>query len=368
MKILITLPVKVGFDGMTKQVLSYCKYMDKSDVEFDLLSCRGFDPKIKSIVKDAGFNHVYRIECRDTNQVKYFFSLLSLMRKRKYDVIHANGQSATLAVEMLAAKLSGCKVRIAHSHNSKCNHKKAHQLLRPVFMSTYTDAIACSKEAGDWLFRGRPYWILNNGIDIDKFKFSLSKRERIREELNLSSEEVAVGNVAAFEPWKNHAFIIEAFHKLVQENSKYKLYLWGINGTTRDAVLQQIKNLKLENNVFYMGTSDHIEDYLQAMDLMVLPSWYEGFPVTVVEWQANGLPCIISNSISKKTNITGLVKFLPIDKGVTVWSDEIKKHGINTEDRNNPIYGEKLRDSGYDISANVAELKKHYKSQVNSGK
>lgn len=125
-KVLMTLPVKIGFDGMSKQVLSYGKYMDKSDVIIDLVSCRGFDPKMKSNVDEANFHNIYRLEYRDTNQIKYFLDLYKIMKKEKYDVIHVNGQSATMSVEMLAAKLAGCKLRVAHSHNSRCLHKKAH--------------------------------------------------------------------------------------------------------------------------------------------------------------------------------------------------------------------------------------------------
>ena len=119
MRVLCVLPVKIGFDGMTKQVLSPYKYMDKSDMEIDLISCRGYDERLKLQVESAGFTNIYRLEYRDSNQIKYFLHLLHIMRRRKYDAIHVNGQSATMFVEMFAALLSGCKKRIAHSHSSK---------------------------------------------------------------------------------------------------------------------------------------------------------------------------------------------------------------------------------------------------------
>lgn len=205
-KVLMTLPVKIGFDGMSKQVLSYGKYMDKSDVIIDLVSCRGFDPKMKSYVDEANFHNIYRLEYRDTNQIKYFLDLYKIMKKEKYDVIHVNGQSATMSVEMLAAKLAGCKLRVAHSRSSRCLHKKAHNMLKPLFNATYNDAIACSKEAGDWLFGDKPYWILNNGIDIDKYKFSTTTRTEFRKKLKLSDKDIAVCHVGAFEPWKIISF------------------------------------------------------------------------------------------------------------------------------------------------------------------
>ena len=360
MRVLITLPVKVGFDGMTKQVLSYSKYMNKTDVEIDLLSCRGFDPCMKEIVNAAGFKNVYRLEYRDTDQKKYFVELLKLIRKRKYDVIHANGQSATLAVEMIAALLGGCKLRVAHSHNSSCQHMRAHKLLLPFFKLTYNDAIACSKDAGDWLFGKRKYWILNNGVDVDQFRFKKSVRNQMRKELELEDSDIAVGNVAAFEPKKNHIFLIKIFDELSKNRANYKLFLWGIDGTTRVSIQNEIEKRNLQNNIIYMGTTDHIQDYLNAMDLMLLPSWYEGFPVTVVEWQASGLPCLVSDTITRESNINGLVSFLPIDKGEKVWEKEIIKYNNSAENRDDIKWGNMLKKAGYDIKTNANQLKRHY--------
>lgn len=365
MRVLITLPVKVGFDGMTKQVLSYAKYMDRTNLEIDLLSCRGFDPCMEKIVAEARFDNVYRIECRDTNQVKYFVELVRLMRQRKYDVIHANGQSATLAVEMLAGLLTGCKLRVAHSHNSMCLHQRAHKILKPLFKITCNDAIACSKDAGNWLFGKRKYWILNNGIDVEAFGFSDSLRREYRKNLGLKEDNIALGNVAAFEPKKNQSFLIDLMKILVQNNPKYILYLWGIDGTSKEKVLNKIKDNGLENNVKYMGTSDKINEYINAMDLMLLPSLFEGFPVTVVEWQANGLPCLLSDTITPDCNLDGNVKFLPINQGVECWVEQIESSSFNAKERASDNHVIILRKKGFDIKQNANELKEHYIEKLN---
>lgn len=365
MRVLITLPVKVGFDGMTRQVLSYAKYMDRTNLEIDLLSCRGFDPCMKKIVAEAGFDNVYRIECRDTNQVKYFVELVRLMKQRKYDVIHANGQSATLAVEMFAGLLTGCRLRVAHSHNSMCLHQKAHKMLKPLFKITCNDAIACSKDAGNWLFGEKKYWILNNGIDVDAFRFSESLRKEYRKKLGLKEDDIALGNVAAFEPKKNQSFLIDMMKVLIQNNPKYILYLWGIDGTSKEAVLKKIKNNGLEKNIKYMGTTDKINEFINAMDLMLLPSMFEGFPVTVVEWQANGLPCILSDTITPDCNLDGNVKFLPINNGVECWAEQIESCSFDVKDRASNIHIMMLQKKGFDIKQNANELKEHYLEKLN---
>ena len=365
MRILIALPAKVGFDGMTKQVLSYSKYMDKIDVEIDLLSSRGIDPEMKTIVDNANFDNVFRIECRDTNPGKYFIKLLKLLRRRNYDIFHANGQSATMALEMLAAKICGCKLRIAHSHNSSCLHMKKHKLLLPLFKATYNDAIACSKEAGNWLFGNEHYWILNNGIDTSLFEFNKKKRDLMRSKLGLSDDEIAVGNVATFDSRKNHVFLLDLFESLNKQGSSYNLFLWGKNGKTKDDVIRIIKKKNLKNTVSLMGTTDHIWDYLQAMDIMVLPSEYEGFPVAVVEWQAAGLPCIISDTITKDANINGLVQFAPIDRGPEPWIESLNKATQMMEERDLTKWNEKVKDAGFNIVVNVKELKNHYIQKLN---
>ncbi len=364
MRVLVTLPVKIGFDGMTKQILSFVKYMDRTDLEVDLVSGRGLDPKMTQQLSDANFDHIYRMEYRDKNQLHYFINLCRLMRKQKYDVIHVNGQSATMAIELLAAKITKCPVRIAHSHGSMCKHTKLHRLLLPLFRITCNDAIACSKEAGDWLFgKKMPYWILNNGINVQDFIFDKEARKCERERLGLS-EELAIGHVGAFEPWKNHEFLLNIITQLLKKNMNIKLFLIGIDGSTKEMILKKIKELNLQNNVIYLGTTDNMPEFLQAMDLMLLPSWYEGFPVTVVEWQANGLPCIISNTISNKAKVTDLVKYLPIDNGIDIWVNTIMQYRSWEHDRSDTSYPDTIRSAGYDIKKNAKELKEHYQNTL----
>lgn len=125
---------------------------------------------------------------------------------------------------------------------------------------------------------------------------------------------------------------------LIQNNPKYILYLWGIDGTSKEVVLKKIKNNGLEKNIKYMGTTDKINEYINAMDLMLLPSMFEGFPVTVVEWQANGLPCILSDTITPDCNLDGNVKFLPINNGVECWAEQIESCSFDVKDRASNIH------------------------------
>ena len=138
------------------------------------------------------------------------------------------------------------------------------------------------------------------------------------------------------------------------------LFLFGINGTTQESILSLINERRLEDTIRFMGTADDINNYLQAMDLMLLPSLYEGFPVTVVEWQANGLPCIVSDTITKDVKITDLVKQLSIEDGTTIWKNEILKHNNEVDVETRKSYYIKVSKAGYNIKNNVSSLKEHY--------
>lgn len=357
-KVLVITTVKIGFDGLTNHIFSYFKNIDKKDMQIDLVSARGIDEKIKPQLEDIGFNKIIRLEYRDKHQIKYYKQLKKLIKENKYDIVHVHGNSATLAVDMLAAKRAGVKVRIAHSHNTSCDHKIINGVLKRIFRRIYTDGFACGTEAGKWLFGNKEFTVIPNGKEIELYKYNSKIRERIRKELGINKETIAIGNVAAFVEKKNHIFLIEMFKKMIEKHQKYELFLFGIEGETLNSILEKIKEYKLEEKVHYMGTKTNIQDYLQAMDIMLLPSFYEGFPISVIEWQINGLPCLLSNTITQDCNITGNVRFLPIDNGVDAWINEIEKIDISSEKRN--IDYSIFEKKGFDIIANSKMLKKKY--------
>ena len=363
-KILIITTVKVSYDGLTNHILSYVEEMNKDNLVIDLVSARGIDSKIDKRLKNAGFNKINRLEFRDNNQLKYFMCLTKLIRKEKYNIVHAHGNSATLAIEMAAAFFGGCKVRIAHSHNTQCEHKTANKLLKPFFNLFYTDGFACGEEAGKWLFKNRKFTIIPNGIKINKFVFNKNVRERIRQNLNIEKNTIAIGNVAAFVKKKNHIFLINTFNELLKKKKNYKLFLFGIEGDNLEKVISLIKELKLEEKIIYMGTKENINEYLNAMDIMVLPSEFEGFPISVIEWQINGLPCILSNTITDKCKISNSVQFVPINNGINPWINAI----INLNQRNENGNDILVYNNNFDINANAEKLKQLYIELVNKRK
>jgi glycosyltransferase involved in cell wall biosynthesis len=336
--------------------------MDLTGMEVDLVSVKNSNPKIFEMIKEAGCG-LYKIEKRSVDPLRYFIELISFMRKRKYDVIHAHGSSSLLAIEMLAAKIAGCKVRIAHSRNTKCNHRIIDKFLRPLFYTTYTHGFACGSDAGKWLFGDRKFLVLKNGKDLERYSFNENIRREVRSKYNWT-DKIVLGHVGNFNGQKNHMFLTEVFIKLTKKNSKYVLVMMG-DGHIKTLVEKKIQEAGLSDKCFFLGSVTNVNELLQGMDIMLLPSLFEGLPNVVLEWQAAGLPCIISDTITQECKITELVKYMPLSAGPLAWSEAV----IDLEQKDRKAQSSEaiknMQQAGYDINENAKELKKIYSSLVN---
>lgn len=358
MKVLIIFTTKLHQNGISNNVMNYIKYIDKKDLQIDIVSLNIVKEKyIIDIISEANC-HLYELTMRNKNPIKYFFELIKIIRTEKYDIVHAHGNSATLSLEMLAARLGGTSIRIAHSRNTSCTHKFLDKLLRPLFNVTYTHGFACGKEAGEWLFKNREFTIIPNGNDTDKFKFNSNFQKYFKEKYHLQNK-IVLGSVGTLTKQKNTIFIIEIMKELVKKNDNYVLFLFG-EGPLRENIEKLISDYHLENNIYMMGRINYVSDILNAMDLMIFPSIYEGFPNVVIEWQINGVPALISDTITQTCILTDLVIPLPINQGCSIWVENILS--FKKVDRNNCSLEaiKAVRDKGFDIKENANYLKTKY--------
>lgn len=253
-------------------------------------------------------------------------------KSHPYDIVYADTENALRAVHLLMACLAGVKVRVVHSHNTSLQtESKASRiiarLIRGVFRFSATHYFACSKLAAEWLFpssvyRNKKYQILSNGINIEQFSFNEKKRKEIRRELNISDDALVVGHVGRFMPQKNHSFLIDIFKEIHDKKKDSILLLIG-DGPLQNSIKDKCRNIGLDNSVIFLGTTPVVEDYLQAMDVFLMPSLFEGLPITGIEAQANGLPCVISNTITEELAITDLVRYFPLSENTTKWADHV---------------------------------------------
>ena len=360
MKALIIESTVFGYDGITNVIMNYYKYQDHEEVHMDLVTINSIDNGFKEELSKYGSKN-FVLPYRNTNPAKYLYKLIKIIKGGKYQLVHVHGCSATMAVEMFAAKAAGVKIRIAHSHNTKCDHVKADKLLRPLFYRTCNVGFACGKEAGEWLFQNRKFTLVSNGVDIDKFQYNELIRNEIRTQYELT-DKLVIGHIGRFNRQKNHERLIAIFEKISKEYENAKLVLIG-EGELRSEIEKKVTELNLD--VLFVGVSQDVDKWLQAMDIIVFPSIYEGLPLVLVEAQAAGLPCVLSNTISPATKITDLVEFVNLDASLDTWLMSIKK-SYNGFDRKKRIENVKkqIQNNNFDIKENCIELANIYEKLI----
>mgnify|MGYP000040132558 CR=1 FL=1 len=358
-KVIIVSTVGLIYDGITNIMMSYIKAMNKTEIDIFVASTIKAEPGIVSQLKQSGC-HIVNLPSRRENVIKYFCELTNFIRKNKIDIIHAHGNSGTLAIEMIAGWLGGCNKRIAHSHNTKCDQVKADNILRPFFYLFYTDAVACGEEAGHWLFKNRQFTVLKNGRNIDDFLYNTRIRKEIREKLKIDNE-IVIGHVGGFYEQKNHEFLMKIFRSIIEIEPNARLLLLG-DGPLKEKI--ESSNIDIKDSVLFLGTTDHVSDYLQAMDGMLLPSLFEGLPLVAIEWQINGLPCIFADTITKDCGLMSNIKFMSLEESPKAWAMAILNL-IRNNDRLkfSEMASSIVEKSGFDIKKNAEQLREIYISE-----
>lgn len=362
MRILTIMADKLEFNGISMSILNYYKNLDKSKYKMDFAVPNNVDKEIKKIIEANG-DYVFELYCNDSRMrmkkpFKYIKELRKIIKQGNYDIVHSHGNSATLFFEMYAAKKENVKIRIAHSRNTTCTYKLLDKILRPFFNRSYTHGFACGKEAGEWLFGNDSFYIINNGKNVDEFKFNPAVRIAYRKKYDIENKKV-IGHVGTMNYQKNHEYLIRVFNELIKLDDSYRLMLLG-DGSLRSGIENMVKEYGLDDKVIFFGKTSDVANLLQAMDIMVFPSRFEGFPNVLVEWQIAGLPSVISDKITKDVKLTNLVEFMSIDEEPKTWAEHI--NGIKLEDRekNQVEILEQIKKSGFDIKENTRYLESLY--------
>lgn len=352
---LITVPMEIS--GLPLYPLRLAQHMP--DVSVDFLTYSIADGRAAQAARSCGAQ-VFEAPHRLRHPVKYIRYVANIVRSQGYDVVHAHGNSCTLAIDLLAAGLGGCRVRIAHSHNSKCRFAPLHRLLRPVFDRLYTHAMSCGEEAGRWLFGKKPFTVCKNAIDTGLFTYSPENRERIRAELKLG-DSLALGSVGALTEIKNHAFLLDVLALLLKNGLDCTLTLVG-DGPLCEALGQKARELGIADRVRFPGVRTDVPALLSAMDVMLLPSLFEGFPTVALEWQSAGLPAILSEAVTPDCIFSDNVRRLPAD--VQKWVDALCSLPQADRIRTCADGRRSLAENGYDLAQAAAQMENAYQSFV----
>lgn len=267
-----------------------------------------------------------------SNGIKTFKKNLSeLIKREKYEYVLRITSNAAGFLDLKIAKKAGAKICSARSSNSSdglgVKAKMIHRLGRFLYEKYVDVKFAPSDLAAEYTFgkksiKQRKALILNNGIDLDVFRYYSEERDKLRKELKID-DKIVVGHIGRFMEQKNHSFLLDVFREIKDKEKNAVLLLIGGNGDLEASVKEKVELLGINDSVIFAGIRSDIPQILSAMDVFVMPSFYEGMPNTVIEAQATGLHCVISNTITKQANITGIVQYLSLDDSAQVWAKKV---------------------------------------------
>lgn len=355
--------------GVESVVMNYYRYIDRTKIQFDFI-CDDDSTNIpyEEIEKLCGkvilippYQKVF----------KYHNKLKKILKEGHYKIVHSHIN--TLSVfSLFAAKCAGVPVRIAHSHSTTNKKEKKKnllkQVLRPFSKLFATDYMCCSELAGRWLFGDKEYdkgnvYLLNNAIDLDKFKYNETLRKKKRKELGIKDDTLVIGHIGRFVAQKNHGYLIDIFNEIHKKNNNSVLLLAG-QGPLMEEIKNKVKSLKLEKNVKFLGQRNDANELYQAFDVFLLPSLYEGLPVVGVEAQATGLLCELSNDMTKETKVLNITKFMSLNNTPEEWADnildDVKKYKrIDTS--------KEMTAKNFNIKEEAKKLEEYYLDLYNNG-
>ena len=343
--------------GLESMLMNYYRYIDREKIQFDFLVHRqeraAYDDEI-----EAMGGKIYRLPRLVPWSNAYLTALNRFFDEHpEYRIVHVH-QDCLSSVILKAAQQHNIPVRIAHSHsaNQDKNLKYPVKLWYKRSISKYaTNLFACGEDAGDWMFGGEPFQIINNAIDVAAYTYVPTKRQEMRRQLGLENE-LTIGHVGRFNQPKNHPFLLDIFAVLLKKEPNAILLLVG-GGENMPKIQAKAHTLGIAEHVRFLGVRSDVADLMQAMDVFVFPSLYEGLPVTMVEAQAAGLPCLISDKIPPECILTnGLVGVLPLSAEPETWAAKIlEKKNLPRIDRRSEIAAH-----GFDITTEAVKLQKFY--------
>ncbi len=349
--------------GAETMVMNYYRKIDRSKVQFDFLVHRQQRGAYEDEIEALG-GRIYRMSpIYPQNFRKYKKELRAFFQEHpEYRIIHAHMSELGYFAFREAAR-QGVPVRICHAHNAPHGFDLK-MIVRTYFkkrmMPYVTHLFMCGIESGRWLFgeeNESRFIMLNNAIDAAAYAYDPRRRQAVRQDLGLTGE-LVVGHVGRFNKQKNHPFLIELFAALLKREPNAVLLLVG-GGEDQPRIEQKVRDLGIAERVRFLGVRSDVADLMQAMDVFAFPSLFEGLPVTMVEAQAAGLPCLISDGIPKECILThGLVEIVPLAAGPEAWAERVlEKRNFPRTDRRAEIAAH-----GFDIATEAVKLQEFYQN------
>lgn len=315
--ILSTSPIK--FDGLSRLIFEIISY-NSARFEFELAA-----PDTTFVEGNKENTHTKSYILPDKSQLKNYLSeIRKLVKENNYDIIYIHGNSAMMFFEAFVCKVFSKSKIITHCHSSSSEHKLAHHLIKPFFNLLPDIKIGCSKTASDWAYIGSNVITIPNGIDVDRFRFDPVNRDKIRNKLGIKEKDVLIGNVGRLSKGKNQLFFVDIVREYCKINNDCKAVIIG-EGEMKQEIAGKIRKLGLDDRFIFVSPVNDIEKYYSAIDVMAMPSMFEGLSLVSLETQANNLPCVASREFIKDSLITDCVTVESLDSGPDVWAADVER-------------------------------------------
>lgn len=361
--------LEIGIDldggGTDRYMYNYCTRI--KDIDFEFASVISKDGMLEKLLKEQGYV-VHKYPRMKSSLYANFKAYYNIIKNGHFDVVHAHLCNWSF-VSMFAAMLCGVKVRIAHAHFANVPETKKQYLLRVI--STWltklfaTDLAACGNDAGKWMW-GEKYFnsgkviVHNNAIESNIYRYDSNKRKSKRQELGIENETLVVGHVGRISEQKNQIRLVQIFNSIHKKEPNSILLMVG-HANDDYPVGAAIKKFGLMDSIKMLGTRSDVNELLNAMDVFVFPSLFEGLPFTLVETQCNGLPCVCSDTVTGQIKFTDLIKFLSLNDSDEQWA----KSSVEAAQKihNADSYKDMIT-SGYDLDTESSKLKDYYTERI----
>jgi glycosyltransferase involved in cell wall biosynthesis len=311
--------------GAESRIMDIYRAIDKSKVQFDFAIHTEQDCFFSKEVLELGGRYYIFPRFDGKNYFEYrrawkdFFNV-----HKEYDIIHGH-MTSTAFIYLKIAKLNNVKIRIAHARSAG-KVSLLRKYLSKLSKINATNLLAVSKlaaisEFGKQALSKGEISIIPNAIDAEKYKFNPQKRNEVQSNLNIKNK-LVIGHIGSFRYPKNHTFLIDIFKEIRIKRDDAVLLLIG-DGELKENIEKKVSALNIQESVFFLGNRSDVPLLLQAMDALLFPSIYEGLPGVVLEAQASGLPCIISDAITNEVNITSYVEFISLSESANFWAEKV---------------------------------------------
>lgn len=350
--------------GIETYLIEQFRHLDKSKIDYDFVNITGeYSICYEDEILASG-SKIFKVVSRHKNPLLHYWQWFNILLQNKgvYDVIVLNTNSLEYVFPLVLGKVFGIPVRVIHSHNSGFENKQglARRLLvgmnKKLLAWSANLRFACSQFAGQWMFKDNTYHVIYNAIDIHKYDADLAVRDEMRQALNLDTA-LTLLHVGRFSYQKNHSFLLDIFKEVHSIQPDSVLLLVG--DTTEESeflteVKRKIKAYGLEHVVRLLGRRDDVNKIMQAADVLVMPSFFEGLTVVGIEAQACDLPLLLSDTVTKELGLLPSTQFISLDAGAKAWAEVI----VNSKQHNRRSRYEELKAAGYDIGFETERVEK----------